>query len=114
VTTMPDPVSWKAVEKGWAVYDRGGEAAGKVEEIAGDEEADIFDGFGIKTGALGAVKYVPAEVVASIAVGEIRLTISAGEVAQLADMRAEVEEQIIPESSTWYQRLAWWLTGRSR
>ena len=111
---MPDPVAWKAVEKGWAVYDREGQEVGKVEEIAGDEEADIFDGFGIKTGALGSVKYVPAEIVESIAVGEIRLKFTSGEMAPLEDMHAEVEEQVIPESSTWYQRLAWWLTGRNR
>jgi hypothetical protein len=24
------------------------------------------------------------------------------------------EEQVIPDGSTWYQRLAWWLTGRNR
>jgi uncharacterized protein YrrD len=111
---MPDPVAWKAVEKGWKVYDREGEEVGTVEEIAGDEGADIFDGFGIKTGTLSAVKYVPAEIVASIAVGEIRLTISGTEVAPLEDMRAEVEEQVVPEKSTWYQRLAWWTTGRNR
>jgi uncharacterized protein YrrD len=111
---MPDPIAWKAVEKGWLVYDREGEKVGTVQEIAGDEEADIFDGFGIKTGTFSTVKYVPAEIVESIAVGEIRLTISGNEVATLEDMRAEVEEQIIPERSTWYQRLAWWLTGRNR
>ncbi len=111
---MPDPVAWKAVEKGWAVYDRDGQEVGKVEEIAGDEEADIFDGFGIKTGTFGSVKYVPAEIVDSIAVGEIRLTIADAEVATLEDLREEVEEQIIPEKSRWYQRLAWWTTGRNR
>jgi ribosomal 30S subunit maturation factor RimM len=111
---MPDPVAWKAVEKGWAVYDRDGEQVGTVHEIAGDEEADIFDGFGIKTGALGAVKYVPAEIVESIAVGEIRLKISGDDAAALEDLHAEVEEQILPEKSSWYQRLAWWLTGRDR
>jgi uncharacterized protein YrrD len=111
---MPDPVSWKAVEKGWAVYDRDGEQVGTIHEIAGDEEADIFDGFGVKTSRLGHVKYVPAEIVASIAVGEVRLSIPGDAVAPLEDMRAEVEEQIIPEKSTWYQRLAWWLTGRDR
>jgi uncharacterized protein YrrD len=111
---MPDPIAWKAVEKGWAVYDRDGEEIGKVEEIAGDEEADIFDGFGIKTGKHGATKYVPAEIVASIAVGEIRLTISGSEVEPLEEMQEEVEEQIIPEKSTWYQRLAWWTKGRNR
>jgi uncharacterized protein YrrD len=111
---MPDPVAWKAVEQGWPVYDRDGNEVGTVDEIAGDEDADIFDGFGVKTGTFGAVKYVPAEIVGSIAVGEIRLTISGNEVAPLDDMRTEVEEQVIPESSTWYQRLAWWLTGRDR
>jgi hypothetical protein len=29
-------------------------------------------------------------------------------------MHAEVEERILPEKSTWYQRLAWWTTGRNR
>ena len=111
---MPDPVSWKVVEKGWAVYDREGGQIGTVEEIAGDEDADIFDGFGIKTGTFGGVKYVPSESVSSIAEGEVRLTISGDDVGRLDEMREEVEEQIIPESSTWYQRLAWWLTGRNR
>jgi PRC-barrel domain protein len=111
---MPDPVAWKAVEKGWSVYDRDGEEVGKIEEIAGDENADIFDGFAISANAPGAVKYLPAEMVATIAVGEVRLTISSADVAALDDMREAVEEQIIPEKSPWYQRLAWWTTGRDR
>lgn len=111
---MPDPVAWKAAEKGWKVYDREGAEVGTIEEIAGDAEADIFDGFGIKTDSDPDVKYVPAEIVASIAVGEVRLTISGNEVAPLDDLHAEVEEQIIPEKSTWYQRLAWWTKGRDR
>ncbi|MGH2971625.1 MAG: PRC-barrel domain-containing protein [Gaiellaceae bacterium] len=111
---MPDPISWKGVEKGWPVYDREGEQIGTIEEIAGDEEADIFDGFGIKTSALGHEKYVPAEIVASIAVGEVRLTTPASGIAALEDLHAEVEEQIIPKKSSWYQRLAWWTTGRNR
>jgi hypothetical protein len=109
---MPDPVSWKAVEKGWPVYDRDGGQIGTIHEIAGDGEADIFDGFGVKMHALGHVKYVPAESVASIAEGEVRLSIPGD--APLDDLHAEIEEQIIPERSTWYQRLAWWLTGRDR
>ena len=111
---MPDPVAWKAVEQGWPVYDRDGQQVGTVQEIAGDEEADIFDGFGIKTSAFGGVKYVPDGIVASIAAGEVRLTIPGSEVASLDDMQAEVEEEVIPEGSTWYQRLAWWTTGRNR
>jgi len=110
---MPDPIAWKGVETGWAVYDRDGGQVGTIHEIAGDEEADIFDGFGVKTGTVG-VKYVPAEIVASIAVGEVRLTIPGDEVPSLDDMQAEVEEEVISEGSTWYQRLAWWTTGRNR
>ena len=111
---MADPVSWKVVEKGWPVYDAEGAEVGTVHEIAGDENADIFDGFGIKTSALGHVKYVPAEVVASIAEGEVRLTIPGSGIDALEEMNAEVEEQILPDKSTWYQRLAWWTTGRNR
>ena len=111
---MPDPVAWKAVEKGWAVYDRDGGEVGKVHEISGDEEHDIFDGFGIKTSTLGHVKYVPAEIVASIAVGEVRLTISGTDADQLEDLHEEVEEQILPVKSRWYQRLAWWLDRPDR
>jgi hypothetical protein len=109
---MADPVSWKVVEKGWAVVDRDGEKMGTIHEIAGDTEQDIFDGFGIKTGTLSSVKYVPAEVVGDITVGEVRLTISGAETASLEDMREEVEEEILPIKSRWYQRLAWWMTGR--
>ncbi len=111
---MPDPVAWKVVEKGWPVYDRDGEQVGTVHEIAGDTEHDIFDGFAIKTGRVGSAKYVPAEIVASIAVGEVRLTSSHDEIASLKDMHEEVEEEILPQKSRWYQRLAWWLTGRNR
>ena len=111
---MADPVSWKVVEKGWPVFDRDGAQVGTVEEIVGDDDADIFDGLGIRTHAFSAVKYVPSEIVTSIAVGEVHLTISGNEVAPLEDLRTQDEEQVIPESSTWYQRLAWWLTGRNR
>ena len=111
---MPDPVSWKVVEKGWPVYDREGAEIGTVHQIAGDEEADIFDGFGVKTSTFGSVKYVPAEIVASIAEREVRLSIPGSEVPALDDLHEEVEEQIIPEKSTWYQRLAWWTKGRNR
>jgi hypothetical protein len=109
---MPDPVAWKAVEKGWHVFDREGEQVGTVFEIAGDTEHDIFDGFGIKTTRFGRVKYVPAEIVASIAVGEVRLTTSHDEVDGLENLHEEVEEQILPQKSRWYQRLAWYLYGR--
>ena len=39
----------------------------------------------------------------------MRLTISGDEAASLEDLHEEVEEQILPQKSRWYQRLAWWL-----
>ena len=111
---MADPVSWKVVERGWKVVDDAGEEVGTVRELAGDPEADIFDGLSIREGVLGGDKYVPAEVVGAIEPGVVHLTIGGDRIATLADMRAAPEEEILPESSTWYQRLAWWLTGRNR
>lgn len=111
---MPDPVAWIVIEKGWPVYDASGEQVGVVHEIAGDENHDIFDGLGIKETRLGHVKYVPAEVVGLIESGGVHLTIPGDRVATLEDLRASAEEQVIPEGSTWYQRIAWWLTGRNR
>jgi uncharacterized protein YrrD len=111
---MADPVAWTVIERGWPVYDAEGDEIGKVHEIAGDENHDIFDGLDIKEGVLGHDKYVPAEVVGRIEEGAVHLSITGNEVAKLADMRSAPEEQVIPESSTWYQRLAWWLAGRNR
>jgi hypothetical protein len=111
---MPDPVAWKVIEKGWPVYDAAAAQIGTVHELAGDENADIFDGLGVKESRLGTVKYVPAEVVASILQGEVHLSIAGDAVAALGDLHTAAEEEIIPERSTWYQRLAWWLTGRDR
>jgi uncharacterized protein DUF2171 len=112
---MPDPVSWKIVEKGWRVLDASGEEIGKVGQITGDDEADIFDGLTVSEGRLSHARYVPAETVAEIREGEVHLSLSHDAVERLAVFTEPApEEQIIPEGSTWYQRLAWWLTGRNR
>jgi len=68
----PDPVSWLVIEPGWRVVDSGGEEIGKVESVTGDKEADIFDGLEVRSGLLETT-YMPAERVASIVEGEIRL-----------------------------------------
>jgi len=111
---MADPVAWTVVERGWLVYDADGNEVGKVHEIAGDENHDIFDGLSVKESTFGHDKYVPAEVVDRIEEGAVHLSIAGNAVATLDDMRSAPEERLIPESSTWYQRLAWWLTGRNR
>jgi rRNA processing protein Gar1 len=63
----PDPVSWLLIEPGWKVVDANGEKVGKVDEVLGDEQTDIFHGL-IVSG-----KEVDADRIAEIREGEIRL-----------------------------------------
>ena len=70
---MPDPVAWTMIERGWKVVDAHGDEIGKVNEVTGDENADIFDGLNVTKGLLSATEYVPSEDVAGIREGEIHL-----------------------------------------
>jgi hypothetical protein len=70
---MPDPVAWTMIEQGWRVYDADGSEKGRVAEVLGDHEADIFDGLNITKGLLSSTDYVPSEHVAAIREGEIHL-----------------------------------------
>jgi hypothetical protein len=65
---MADPVSWLLIEPGWDVVDASGERIGKVDEVLGEREADIWDGLTVDG------KYVPAEQVGTIVEGRIALT----------------------------------------
>jgi uncharacterized protein YrrD len=70
---MADPVSWLLVEPGWRVVDAAGEDVGRVDEVLGDTEADIFDGLQVSSGVLRRRRYVPAETIEEILEGTIRL-----------------------------------------
>jgi sporulation protein YlmC with PRC-barrel domain len=63
-----DPVSWLLVEPGWTVYDAAGKKVGKVDEVLGDEQTDIFHGLMVDGDE------VLAERVAEIREGEVRLS----------------------------------------
>ena len=65
---MADPVSWLLIEPGWEVVDRDGNTVGKVDEVLGESDADIWDGLTVDG------KYVPAEQVGTIVEGRIALT----------------------------------------
>ena len=80
---MADPVSWLLIEAGWKVLAADGTEVGKVDEVTGDSNADIFDGLAIATSALGKPRYVPSEQVAEINEGTVRLKLSPEQVGGL-------------------------------
>src|SRR5262249_59733811 len=71
---VSDPVSWLLVEPGWEVVDAGGESVGKVHEVLGDKDRDIFDGLQVTSGVLAESRYVPAEEGGTITEGRVQLT----------------------------------------
>lgn len=70
---MSDPVAWLMIEEGWPVLGRDGVELGRVKEVLGDENADIFDGLLVSPGVLRKDGYVPAERVAAIYEGRVEL-----------------------------------------
>jgi hypothetical protein len=71
---VSDPVSWLLIEPGWEVVDADGGGVGKVDEVVGDPERDIFDGLNVSSGVLAETRYVPAEEVGEITEGRVQLT----------------------------------------
>ena len=82
---MADPVSWLMIETGWDVLAADGSKVGEVDEIAGDDTEDIFDGLAIATSGFGKPRYVPAEQVAEITDGSVRLSLTREQVEQLSE-----------------------------
>jgi hypothetical protein len=71
---MADPVSWYLIEPGWKVLAADGSEVGRVSEVTGDRQKDIFDGLTVTTGLLSKNRYVPSEEVAEITDGAVRLS----------------------------------------
>jgi sporulation protein YlmC with PRC-barrel domain len=81
---MADPVAWTMVEQGWNVLANDGDEVGKVSQVLGDPEADIFDGLAVGAGTvLDRPLYVPSEKVGEIQEGTVRLTIDAEDYGRL-------------------------------
>jgi hypothetical protein len=65
---MADPVSWLMIEPGWEVFGPDGSSIGRVDEVLGVKETDIWDGLTVSG------NYVAAERVGGIVDGRITLT----------------------------------------
>jgi len=83
-----DPISWFLIEPGWKVIDAEDDDVGRVEEVVGDPNADIFNGLLISTGHFSGKRYVPAEQVGLITDERVHLTLSRDDVKRLTDESA--------------------------
>jgi hypothetical protein len=96
---VADPVSWLLIEPGWKVLAVDGGEVGEVDEVAGDDTVDIFDGLAIATSAFGKPRYVPAEQIAEITQGVVRLSLTEEQAAQLGEyLEPATSAEIEPES----------------
>ncbi len=101
-----DPVSWLLIEPGWRVLAADGEEVGRVEEVTGDSNADIFDGLAIAFSILGNQHYVPSEQVGEITEGAVRLTLDRAAIEQLGEFREPAEEiEIEPDKASAGERI---------
>jgi hypothetical protein len=96
---MADPVSWLLIRPGWKVVAADGSEVGEVDEVAGDETQDIFNGLAVARSALGKPRYVPSEQVAEITDGTVRLSLTAEQAEQLGEyLEPATSAEIEPES----------------
>lgn len=92
---MGDPVSWLMIRPGWKVYSADGTEVGAVDEVAGDDNADIFDGLAMARSSLAKPTYVPAESVGPITEGRIDLTLTAKQVDALGEYLEPATSEVI-------------------
>jgi hypothetical protein len=109
-----DPVSWLLIEPGWTVADAAGEEVGRVDEVAGDSNADIFDGLAIALSMTGKARYVPAEQIKEIVEGRVTLALDRAAVEALPAYQASEEIQISGEKASLVGRLESRLVRPSR
>jgi hypothetical protein len=96
---MADPVSWFMIRPGWKVVAADGSEVGAVDEVAGDDGHDIFDGLAIATSAFGKPRYVPSEQVGQIFEGEVHLTLTREQAEALGEyLEPATSARIEPDS----------------
>ena len=92
-----DPVSWLMIEPGWKVKAADGKDVGKVIEVVGDTEDDIFNGLAISIGFFAKARYIPAERVTTIVEGEVHVDLPSRGVRRLDEFeRPPTSAEILP------------------
>lgn len=100
--TGPPQVAWIAIDRDAVVVAADGSEIGKVKEVAGDEEHDIFDGLVVKHSRFGHDGYIASERVKGIWPDKVETDLSPQEAESLPDYRES-------QQTTWHAD-----TGESR
>lgn len=94
----PEPqVSWKALEQDATVVSSDGDESGRVVEIVGDPEADIFNGLVVDLGLLDKNRHLPAERVKAIWPKRVEVDATLEELKALPPYEEPVVESLEPE-----------------
>jgi hypothetical protein len=64
------------IEHGWAVVGSDGAELGRVHEVLGDDDADIFHGLSVSPGRLRRDRYVPSEIVGTIYLERVEVAVT--------------------------------------
>lgn len=86
-------VSWKAIERGATLISSDGQDVGQVLEVAGDSNADIFNGLVVRHGILSANRYVAAERVTGIWSRRVEVALTAAELERAPEYQEPVAER---------------------
>ena len=71
-----DPISYMALPKGARIVGSDGEEVGRVSDVISDDQKDIFSGLTFKHGALGRQHFLAADLVESMTMEEVTLTVT--------------------------------------
>lgn len=86
-------VSWKAIERNAVVTARDGSEVGRVAEVVGDTDADIFNGLVVSLGRLKAKRHLPAERVTGIWPSRVEVAATVEEIEELPPYEEPVAER---------------------
>ena len=78
-------ISWKTVDAGATVVTADGRQVGKLREVVGDRESDIFDGLVVRAAALKGDRYIASERVLRIWPDRIEVDLGADEALNLPE-----------------------------
>jgi sporulation protein YlmC with PRC-barrel domain len=97
VSSTEEPqVAWKAIEENAQVFSTEGEAVGKVSQVVGDTDADVFTGLAISLRMLGKARFVESERVRAIWPDRVELDLTKAEIEALPDHEAPPSQRLQP------------------